>query len=150
MLKPTIKAQERDDWRCSSAFIINFKVLGIQDLVEHLRWSFPCNSIETFNFLLDSKYISETLNRFYVDYSTLIWLDYWEFSTSFMSPFIQLFQKFILKKNSNNLMLKINRAYSRNLGQDSILVRKGTFLWKRALSWKSPPPPRPPPIQFLF
>ena len=35
-------------------------------------------------------------------------------------------------------MLKTNRAYCRNLGQHSILARKGTFLW-RALFWKKAP-----------
>ena len=44
--KPTIKAQERGDWCCSGVFIISFRGVGIQDLVEYLRWSFFCNSID--------------------------------------------------------------------------------------------------------
>ena len=44
-LKSTIKPQERDVWCFSGVFIINVRGVGIQDLVEHLRWSFFCNSI---------------------------------------------------------------------------------------------------------
>ena len=80
-------------------------------------------------FLLGFKYISAAWNRFYFDYLTLIWLQITcGFSTIFMSKFIQIFQKFILKNNSDNFMLKTNREYSRNLGQHLILARKGTFL----------------------
>ena len=38
--KPTIKAQEQGDWCSSGISIINFRGVVLQDLVEHLRWSF--------------------------------------------------------------------------------------------------------------
>ena len=34
------KAQERHDGCCYGVFITNFSGVGIQDLVEHLQWSF--------------------------------------------------------------------------------------------------------------
>ena len=46
----------------------------------------------------------------------------------------------------------ITRAYSRNLGQRSILARKGTFLCKKGISLKKGPPkihPSPYSIPFL-
>ena len=38
--KSTIKAQEWLDWHCSGVFIANFRDVGIENLFEHLRWSF--------------------------------------------------------------------------------------------------------------
>ena len=38
--KPSIKAQEQLDWCCSGVLIVYFRGVGIQDLVEHLRWRF--------------------------------------------------------------------------------------------------------------
>ena len=79
----------------------------------------------------------------YFDYFTLIWLGYLGFSTSFMSRFMEIFQKFILKINFEQLMLKTSRAHSRNLVQlrycpertlfyekRHFLLKKGTFLKK--------------------
>ena len=67
----------------------------------------------------------------------------WRFSTSFKSRFIEIFQKFILKINFEQLMLKTNKVYSRNLVQlrdwpertlfyekRHFLLKKGTFLKK--------------------
>ena len=42
----TVKAQERREWCCSGVFIINFRDVAIEDLVEHLRWNFFCNSMD--------------------------------------------------------------------------------------------------------
>ena len=53
----------------------------------------------------------------------------------------------------------VNRAYSRNLGQRSLLARKGTFVWKKGsffdkksqkISILPPPPPAPPPYSIPF
>ena len=115
--KQTIKAQEQREWRSSGVFIVNFRCVCIQDLAEHLRWSF---------FL--------QLNR-QIQFS---WVTR-GFSTSFRRKFIQVFWKLILKKNSNiwdQQVFKTNRAYSRNLGQHSILARKNTFYEKRAFFMK--------------
>ena len=67
----------------------------------------------------------------YFDYFTLIWLGYLGFSTSFMSRFMEIFQKFILKINFEQLMLKINRAYSRNLVQLRYWPKRTRFYEKR-------------------
>ena len=42
--KSTIKAQEWFAWRCSGVFIVNFRDVGIENPVEHLRWSFFCKN----------------------------------------------------------------------------------------------------------
>ena len=88
-----------------------------------------CNSMgkaKIFNWVLN------TPLKLWTDFTVTTWLWFgWVicgFSTSLMSTFIQIFQKLILKKNSNNLMLKTNRAYSRNLGQRPILARRAFFM----------------------
>ena len=43
-LKSTIKTQEQHKSCCSGVFVVNFRDVGIEDLVKHLRWSFFCNS----------------------------------------------------------------------------------------------------------
>ena len=70
----------------------------------------------------------------YLTLITWLWFGWvtWGYSISFMSTFIQTFQTFILKKNSNNMTRKTNMAYSRNLGQYFTLAREGTFLRKRS------------------
>ena len=91
-----------------------------------------CNSMgKSWNFQLGYKYISETLNRFYFDYLTLIWLDYLRISYQFHEHIYSNISKIHLKKKLTNLMLKTNMAYYRNLRQRSILARKGNFLWKK-------------------
>ena len=44
--KPTIKALEQHDRCCSGVVMIKSRGVGIQDLVEDLRWSFSGNSID--------------------------------------------------------------------------------------------------------
>ena len=67
----------------------------------------------------------------YFDYFTLIWLGYLGFSTSFMSRFMEIFQKFILKINFEQLMLKTSRAHSRNLVQLRYCPERTLFYEKR-------------------
>ena len=86
----------------------------------------PWTKAKIFNWVLN------TPLKLWTDFTVTTWLWFgWVicgFSTSLMSTFIQIFQKLILKKNSNNLMLKTNRAYSRNLGQRPILARRAFFM----------------------
>ena len=83
--KPTIKAQEWGDWSCSGVFIISFRGVGVQDLLEYLRWSFFCNSIDkSWTFLLGSL-------KLWTYFTLITWLGFgWVtrgYSSSFMSTF---------------------------------------------------------------
>ena len=88
---------------------------------------------------------------------TWLWFGWvtWGFSTSFMGRFIEIFQKFILKINFEQLMLKTNRAYSRNLVQlrywpeRTLFYEKRHFLLKKVTFLKKSSALLPFPIPFL-
>ena len=81
------------------------------------------------------------MNRFYFDYLTFIQLGYLRIFYQFHEQIYSNVSKIHFeKKNSNYLMLKTNRAFSRNLRQHSILARKDTFYEKSLL------PPNPTPF----
>ena len=108
----TIKAQERCNWCCSVVFIDNFRGVSIEDPVEHLQWSFSFviqwTKAKIFNWALN------TPLKLGTDIALITWIWFgwitWGFATSLMGSFIQIFQKFILKKNSNNLKLKTDQV----------------------------------------
>ena len=98
------------------------------------------------------KWVLITPVKVWIDFIliTWLWLGWvtWGFSASFMSTFIQIFQKLILKKNSNNLMPKTNRAYSRNRAA-FYTGQKGHFFMKKEHFFQQKAPTSPYSIPFL-
>ena len=89
--KPTIKAQEQHRWCSSDVFIVNFRRVRIENLVEHPCWSFflQLNVQEIFNWVLNMPL------KIWADFNLIncLWFGWvtWRYSISFVSRFIQIF-----------------------------------------------------------
>ena len=90
--KSTIKAQKQREWYSSDVFMINFRCVSNEDPVEHLHWRYffaiQWTKAKTFTWVLNTPLKLST------DFTLTTWL--W-FGTSFIIPFIQIFQRAILK-----------------------------------------------------
>ena len=98
------KTQVRREWCCSGVFIVNFRSVGIEDLVEHLQWSFfaiQWTKAKILNWLLSTSLI------LWADFTLITWLWFgWVtrgFSTSPVSwaHLLKYFKNSFLEKKRN-------------------------------------------------